>query len=81
MRIQKFPSEAALENFFSPLGSAGSPLMIQNCEPLPGPTPAKSAEVAIVSGTPVWNCASAETAHPPNSLPVKADRLRKNGSS
>src|SRR5439155_5691305 len=78
---QKFASELLLENFLSPLGSAGSPLMTQNCEPLPGPTPAKSSEVAIVNGCPVWNCETAEIAQPPSSLPEKAERLRKNGSS
>src|SRR6266545_4799297 len=78
---QKFASELEVENFLSLLGRAGSPLMTQNCEPLPGPTPAKSSEVAIVNGCPVWNCETDEIAQPPSSLPEVTERLRKNGNS
>src|SRR5436309_2453160 len=73
LRNQKFESELDSENFFSLLARAGSPLIIQNWEPLPGLTPAKSSEVATVSGVPVWNCDTAEIAQPPRTFPVNAD--------
>lgn len=55
------------------LDSLGLPLTIQNCAPLPGPTPAKSSPVATERGVPVWNCEIAEKVQPPRSLPINLE--------
>src|SRR5262249_17238913 len=57
------------------------PLTTQNCDPLPGPTPAKSSPVATENGVPVRNCETSLIVHPPKNLPSQVERLRKNGNS
>ena len=73
VRIGRAPARTSRSSFISPL-------TIQSCEPLPGPTPAKSSPVATVVGLPVWNCEMALTVHPPSSLPDSADLSLKNGN-